>query len=126
MPEPVYTGTNGHRNGSGAAKPRIKQILKGTTAARRAIDAVRLVAAGYSPRQAARAAGASFGYLNTALKLTPEQLMLIEHGVIPLAAFHNKASITDKVIDRLIAWFGADRVMAGLDRVTQPSLRAAE
>jgi hypothetical protein len=52
--------------------------------------------------------------------------MLVETGVLPLAALHTEASITDKVIDRLIAWFGADRVMAALDRATQPSLRAAE
>jgi hypothetical protein len=78
MLTPGYTGTNGHRNGSGAAKPtrRIKHILKETTAARRAIDALRLVEAGYTSRQAARAAGASFGYLNTARKLSPVQTCL--------------------------------------------------
>jgi hypothetical protein len=60
----LYTQNGGyHNNGGGkpAKPPRIKSILKETTAARRAIDALRLVEAGYTARQAARASGASFG-----------------------------------------------------------------
>jgi hypothetical protein len=52
--------------------------------------------------------------------------MLIEHEIVPFATFHNSASITDGVIDRLIAWIGADRAMASLDRLTQPQRIAAE
>jgi hypothetical protein len=113
-----------HVNGT----TRTVKVLRTSTATQRALEAVELMrAAGYSFRKARRATGCSVGYLRTALNLTAAQFDLVRRGIIPLAHFHTSAApISNRVVDRFIQWAGADCVMAALDRLTTPSLIAAE
>jgi len=79
----------------------------------------------FTGAQARVLAGASYGYVATAAKLTPEQRRLVECG-LSLSAFHNRHQPTDAALDDYIIKVGADRVMEALDRYTQPQLFAAE
>jgi hypothetical protein len=76
--------------------------------------------------QARALTGASVGYVGTASRLNPEEREQVERGKLTLSAFHNNKTVSDARIDRFIAKAGAENVMRGLDRWTQPQLFAAE
>jgi hypothetical protein len=82
----------------------------------------------FTRAQARVLTGASYGYVNTAAKLNPEQRQKVERGQLSLAAFHNKRQPSDAALLQYIEKVGADRVMAALDRYTEPQfpLVAAE
>jgi hypothetical protein len=92
--------------------------------ARRALLAVdiaagKVVVDDLTRAQARALTGASVGYVHTAAELTPAQREQVECGLLSLSAIHN-GSPTDAAIDRFVAKAGANRVMAALDRYTQP------
>ena len=64
--------------------------------------------------------GASAGYVATATRLSAQEREQVEAGKLSLSSVHN-APPSDAAIDKF-SKAGADRVMAGLDRYTQPSL----
>jgi hypothetical protein len=74
-------------------------------------------------REACRLTGASVGYVATIAKASPEERAAILRGDLPVTRLHNKpkALPTDDELDRLVAMIGADRIMAALDRYTQPT-----
>ena len=63
----------------------------------------------------------SAGYVATATRLGAQEREQVEAGKLSLSSVHN-APPSDAAIDKFIVKAGADRVMAGLDRYTQPSL----
>ena len=65
--------------------------------------------------------GASAGYVATATRLSAQEREQVEAGKLSPSSVHN-APPSDAAIDKFIVKAGADRVMAGLDRYTQPSL----
>ena len=72
-------------------------------------------------RQAIAVTGASAGYVATATRLSAQEREQVEAGKLSPSSVHN-APPSDAAIDKFIVKAGADRVMAGLDRYTQPSL----
>src|SRR5262245_55907563 len=72
-------------------------------------------------RQAIAVTGASAGYVATATRLSAQEREQVEAGKLSLSSVHN-APPSNAAIDKFIVKAGADRVMAGLDRHTQPSL----
>jgi hypothetical protein len=73
-------------------------------------------------RQALFLAKASFGYENTARKLSADQFDLVRKGALSLSAAHNKPN--DAQIERFIQRAGEDRVFAALDKMTAPAIAA--
>jgi hypothetical protein len=67
--------------------------------------------------------GASTGYVATAARLTAAERSLIRAGAKRLSEFHNssRSAPPDQIIDRMIQRFGAERVLAALDRATAPA-----
>jgi hypothetical protein len=109
---------------------------------------------GLSQREAAQLVGVSLTYVGAVSRLSPEQRAQLITGDLTLSSVVNghrrngdcslaellkavsagestaitqpKAPPTDEEVDHLIAAIGAERVMASLDRYTQPRLFAAE
>jgi hypothetical protein len=56
-------------------------------------------------------------------RIAAQILDQILRGDLPVIRLHNKpkALPTDDELDRLVAMIGADRIMAALDRYTQPT-----
>jgi hypothetical protein len=107
---------------------RLAKQLKGTTADFRALLAHELVTGEtrlcrLSQAQAAKLTCVSRGYVSTVSRASPGQREDIECGLLSVTALHNKP--TDAQLDRFVARYGADRVMAALDRATAPSATAA-
>jgi len=73
-------------------------------------------------KQATQLTGASQGYITTAGRLTSEQRELVKIGKLKLSKVHNHNNrpMSDEAIDRFVLKVGAERVMASLDRFTQP------
>jgi hypothetical protein len=69
--------------------------------------------------------GANPGLTSTARHLTDQQRLLVDLRLKSLSYFHNLKK-ADREIDAFIERKGADRVMAALDRMTAPTLMAAE
>jgi hypothetical protein len=98
-----------------------------STAGQRALLAVDLTrglveVSHLTPRQARQLVKVSSGYLFTAARLSTAERQQVEEGTVSFSSLHNRPP-TDLAIDRFIARAGADRVMAALDRYTQPSLK---
>lgn len=100
------------------ASPRDRALL----AVELAQGAVQVVQLTYV--QARALTGASSGYVSTTARLTADERVRVARGQLSLARLHR--GLSDKVIDRFIVRAGADRVLAALDRYTQPSLFPAE
>jgi hypothetical protein len=112
------------------------------TLSQRAIAAAELVREGWSQKEAAATCCVNAGYVSLVRRLTPEDRVQLAHNKVTLAELYRAyrhrlaerraqrpfewKSPADENIDRLIAKFGADRVMAALDRATQPERAAAE
>lgn len=145
----VYTARGGKRNGNGGEGESFASFRRIATATQRALEALDLVHAGLTPKQAKRATGCSVGYLSTLLWLSPAELGQVHRGERSLASFHNARSIdgkaieriieevnhlldeaTDRIVDeatdRIVEVVGAERVLAALDRLTTPTFVAAE
>jgi hypothetical protein len=75
-----------------------------------------------TPKQARLLLGVSKGYFTTAARLSVEERQQVEQGTVSFSFLHNRPP-TDFAIDRFIERAGANRVLAGLDRYTQPSLK---
>ena len=110
--------------------------LKGTTADFRALLAHEMTAGDAALRrlsqpQAAALAGISRSYVSTVSRASPEQREDVKHGRLSISAIHNggRHEPVDAKLDRLIARYGADAVMAAadraLDRLTMPPQRLA-
>lgn len=69
-------------------------------------------------RQAATLLHVSQGYVNTAARLLPAQRAAVERGELALSSIHHTPS--DAEIDRIVVSYGAERVMASLDRLIAP------
>ena len=103
---------------------------------RRALLAYLLCARhGLSLRGGARLVGVSLTYVRAVSRLSPEQRAQLISGDLKLSnvvnghrhsRFPKNMKPTDDEADRLVASIGYDRVMAALDRYTQPRLFAAE
>ena len=61
-------------------------------------------------------------------RLSAEEREQLARGLISLLSLHNyrRDPPTDAEIDRLVAEIGAERILAALDRYTQPGLFPAE
>ena len=123
---PLRQDPNGYKTIDGR---RLAKRLKGTTADTRALLAHGMTTEGarLTQAQAAALARVSQAYVSAASRASPEQREAIKHGGLSLSTLHNKRQEpTDAKLDRLVAKYGADRVMAALDRATMPQRRAAE
>jgi hypothetical protein len=141
---PLYTKTGSSINGDGragqangpsnGAARSVKFTVNGRvlysdaieqmTPAERALLAADLQKNGWSARQAQLLTGASPSYVHTAYYLTDQQRQLIDRGYASLSEFHNARKL-DLEIEAFIRRRGADRVMAALDRMTEPTPVAA-
>ena len=95
-----------------------------STATQRAIRAFKLTLGIVTAtrREAIRAAGASFGYVNTFTNATDIERDRVRSGTLSLSRLHNsKHGISDREVDRLVARVGADKILAALDRYTSPT-----
>jgi ethanolamine ammonia-lyase large subunit len=83
---------------------------------------------GLPRHEACRHTHASASYVATIARATAEERAALKRGEIALGQLHNKpkAPPSDAEVDRIIAKIGPDRIMAALDRYTQPHLMAAE
>jgi hypothetical protein len=81
--------------------------------------------ADHTRAQALALTKASAGYTASVAKLTPGERKQVEQGQLLLSKLHNK-QMSDTALDRFIARVGADRVMAAIDRYTQPSRCAVQ
>jgi hypothetical protein len=138
--EPLSVNTPPHNGGQGPVTPvrlisgrKLSRRRKGFSPSHRALLALDIETGkarviNHTRKQARALTGASVGYTNTAAKLTPDQRQKVERGQLSLAAFHNKHQPTDAALLQYIEKVGADRVMAALDRYTEPQfpLVAAE
>jgi hypothetical protein len=79
-------------------------------------------------RQAQRLTGANLRHVTSLRRASAEQREQVKKGLLPLAELTPRAPgvPTDADVDRVVRELGADRVMAALDRITRPSLVAAE
>jgi hypothetical protein len=74
-----------------------------------------------TPKQAQLLLKVSKGYFTTAARLSATERQQVEQGTVSFSSLHNRPP-TDSDIDRFIQRAGANRVMAALDRYTQPQL----
>jgi hypothetical protein len=77
-------------------------------------------------RRARRLTGASYGYGNTAVHLSPADLDLVRRGLKHLSDFHATKPVTDAAVHAFIEKVGLERVWEVLDQMTAPALIAAE
>jgi hypothetical protein len=103
------------------------RFARHSTAAERALLAVDLVRglveiSDLTPGQARQLLKAGAGYFATAAKLSVAERRQIEQGAVSLSSLHHNNTPSDLDIDRFIRRAGANRVLAGLDRYTQPQL----
>jgi hypothetical protein len=121
--------TNGYKTIVGR---RLTRRLKGITPDLRALLAHEMVAGEavlhrLTQAQAAVLVHVSLPYVSTVSRASPEQREDIRRRRLSLSAlYHKRRQPTDAKLDRLIARYGADRIMAALDRVTAPQRVAAE
>jgi hypothetical protein len=106
---------------------KLSRRRKGFSASLRAllaldIEAGKVRVVNHTRKQARALTGASVGYTNTAAKLPPDQRQKVERGQVSLAAFHNKRQPSDAALIDYIEKVGADRVLAALDKYTEPQL----
>jgi hypothetical protein len=69
-------------------------------------------------RQAAGLAHVSTGYVTTVGSLAQEQRLQLACGLLSLSDLHNRRRSIDTEIDRIVAKYGAERIMAALERAT--------
>src|SRR5262249_53186193 len=98
-----------------------------STAAERALLAVDLArglveVSHLTPGQAQQLLKVSAGYFFTAARLSAAERQQVAEGATSFSSLHHNHSPTDFEIDRFIQRAGANRIMAGLDRFTQPQL----
>ena len=133
--EPLSVNTPPTNGGQGPVNPvklisggKLSRRRKGFSPSHRAllaldIEAGKVRVVNHTRKQARALTGASVGYTNTAAKLTPDQRQKVERGQVSLAAFHNKPrQPTDAALLHYIEKVGANRVMAALDKYTEPQL----
>ena len=96
-----------------------------TTATDRALACADYVAGGMSFARARRKSGASYGYGQTAVHLSPTDLDLVRRGLMRISDFHAKP-VSDEAVYAFVARVGIDRVWKALDRLTAPAMIAAE
>lgn len=117
--------TKASRNINGRKLSR--RLKKGLSPAFRALLAHELetgaVLHDLTRRQACKLLQVSPSYVATLAKIDPEQRAMIARGQLSLSAIHNK--LTDTDIDRIVAKLGAERIMAAIDRYTQPQFKFA-
>jgi hypothetical protein len=105
---------------------RLARRLKGITPDFRALLAHEMVAGEVVLRdltqaQASALVQVSLPYVSTVSRASPEQREDVKRRRLSISALYNKRrEPTDAKLDRLIARFGVDRVMAALDRATKP------
>jgi hypothetical protein len=103
---------------------------------RAAMAAGMIKESGWSIRQAAGAFCVNAAYLGLARQLNDDDRLKLARGELKLSALWRNyrqrlaesraCEAADARLDRLIARYGADRIMAALDRVTAPQRIAAE
>jgi hypothetical protein len=81
-----------------------------------------------SRRQAQRLTGANQRDVTSLRRASAEQREQVKKGLLALAELTPRAPVvpTDADVDRVVRQLGAERVMQSLDRLTQPTLVAAE
>jgi hypothetical protein len=119
----ISTGTAPVKDVSGRQLAR--RLKRGLSAAFRALLAHEMQAGAVcihhlSRRQAVALTSASWGYVSTIAKMTPDEREQLGDGRLSLSAVHNRAP-TDADVDRIVAKLGAERVLAALDRATAPT-----
>jgi hypothetical protein len=95
---------------------------------RAAIAAGMIKESGWSTRQAAGAFCVNRTYLGLARKLSDDDRQRLAAGELKLSTLYKDhlRHLADAKLDRLVARYGADRIMAALDLVTAPRCGAAE
>ena len=110
----------------------IKRIARAASPAERALLAAdledgRVIIERPTSWQARTLTGASAPYHNAVRKLSPVERNALRTGALKLSQLlRQRWEPSDAKLDRLIARYGANRVMAALDRVTAPQRVAAE
>jgi hypothetical protein len=81
-----------------------------------------------TPRQAQKVTRANQRDVAALRRATAEESAQVKLGLLSLAELRNRTARapTDATVDRTITKLGADRVLQALDRITQPTLVAAE
>jgi hypothetical protein len=116
IPQP----TPGKAKISGTTFARFARRIPAAERALLAVDLARgLVGPHLTPWQARQLLKVSTGDFFTAARLSVAERQQVEQGTVSFSALHNRPP-TDFDIDRFIRRAGANRVMAGLDRFTQP------
>jgi hypothetical protein len=75
--------------------------------------------------QAATLTRASSGYIGAIARLSADERTQLARGWFSLSRAHNRRRNTDAEIDRIVAAFGAEAIMAALDRATAPTRQQA-
>jgi hypothetical protein len=126
---PLNQATNGYKTIVGR---RLARRLRSISPDYRALLAHELVAGDVvvhrlSQTQAAALVRVSQPYVSAVSRASPEEREQIKRHRLSLSALHNKRrKPSDDKLDRFIRRYGADRIMAALDRMTAPQRRAAE
>jgi hypothetical protein len=135
---------NGNATRRAVRQPRRRRNSYRLPIERRAAAAARMVEFwGWVPKEAAGAFCVNPVYLNVARQLSDDDRLKLDRGELKLShlykdyrqrlaerraqrlAAEREAKVQTK-LDRFIARYGADRIMAALDRVTAPQRQAAE
>ena len=119
IPDPTSGKAPSKILGTAFARPRrhaaVRRALLAVDMARGLVEISQL-----TPHQARQLLGVSAGYFATAARLSAAECQQVEQGAV--SSLHNNRPPTDFDIDRFIKRAGADRVMVGLGRHTQPQL----
>jgi hypothetical protein len=76
-----------------------------------------------SRRQAQRLTGANQRHVTSLRRASPDEREQVKKGLLPLSALR---APSDADVDRIVARIGAERLLKAFDRLTAPTLVAAE
>lgn len=107
----------------------LKRLVRAANATERALlaadlEAGRVIVERPTAPQARALAGAGSACFYTARWLSPMDRNAVRGGRLKLSEVRRRREPSDAKLDRLIARYGANRVMAALDRITRPAVAA--